>query len=65
MVLHCTGKEHSADGSGRLLQEKAAMFAVEMGHKDFTVSSGWLYRFQIRHDINASVLSGESADVKD
>ena len=37
--------------TGRSLQEKAAMFAVDMGHKDFTVSNGWLYRFQIRHNI--------------
>ena len=47
--------------TGRLLQEKAAIFAVEMGHKDFTASNGWLHRFQIRHNIKASVLSGDSA----
>ena len=33
--------------------------------KDFTVSNGWLHRFQIRHNIKTSVLSGESAEVKE
>ena len=51
--------------TGRLLQEKVAMFAVEMGHKDFTANNGWLHRFQIRHTIKASVLSGESAELKE
>ena len=37
--------------AGRLLQEKAAMFAMKMGHKDFTASNEWLHRFQIRHNI--------------
>ncbi|KAI0215976.1 Tigger transposable element-derived protein 6 [Lamellibrachia satsuma] len=50
--------------TGRFLQKKAAMFAVEMGHKD-SLPVTWLYRFQIRHSIKASVLSGELADVKE
>ena len=41
------------------------MFSVDMGHKDFTSNKGWLHRFQIRHNIKTSVLSGESTDVKE
>ena len=36
-----------------------------MGHDGFTASNDWLHRFRKRHNIKCSVLSGESADVKE
>ena len=63
MVLHCTGKEHSADGLP--LTRKGGNVCCGDGPQRFTASNGWLYRFQIRHSIKASVLSGELADVKE
>ena len=60
-----TARANNIPFTVRLLQEKAAMFVVEMGHKDFTASNGWLNRFQIRHNVKASLMSGESAEVKE
>ena len=42
-----------------------AELSREMGHDGFTASNGCLHRFQKRHNIKCSVLSGESADVKE
>ena len=49
--------------SGRMVQEKALVYAKELGHDSFTASNGWLDRWQKRHSVRMSVLSGESADV--
>ena len=49
---------------GRLLQENE-MFTMEMGYKDFIVSTTYLHRFTICHDIKASVLSSESVDMNE
>ena len=49
--------------TGRMIQEKAIILSTELGYDDFTASNGWLNRFQIRHNIKCSILSGESADV--
>ena len=57
-------RSHNVPITGRLLQEKALMLAVEMGHDEFTASNGWLHSFQKRHNIKQAVLSGEAADVQ-
>ena len=57
-------RSHNVHITGRLLQEKALMLAVEMGHDEFTASNGWLHSFQKRHNIKQAVLSGEAADVQ-
>ena len=61
----CTARSKNIPMTGRLIQEKATMLAVAMGHADFTASNGWLDSFKKRHDIKASVLSGEAADVSE
>ena len=47
--------------SGRMIQEKALMFAEEMRHLGFTASNGWLNRWQKRHNVRLATLSGENA----
>ena len=61
----CTARSKNIPMTGRLIQVRATMLAVAMGHADFTAYNGWLESFKKRHDINfkASVLSGEAADV--
>ena len=49
--------------SGRMIQEKALMYAQELGHLSFTGSNGWLDRWQKRHNVRMAVLSGEAGDV--
>lgn len=49
--------------SGRMIQEKALMYAKELGYSSFSGSNGWLDRWQKRHNVRIAVLSGESADV--
>ncbi len=49
--------------SGKTIQEKALMYAAELGHSEFTDSNGWLARWQARHNVRMSILSGESGDV--
>ena len=61
----CTAHSKNIPMTGRLIQEKATMLAVAMGHVEFTASNGWLDSFKKRHDIKASVLSGEAADVSE
>ena len=48
-----------------MLQEKATLLALELDYDNFTASNGWLHRFQQRHNIKCSILSGESADVSE
>ena len=61
----CSARSRNIPLTGRLLQAKASELSREMGHDGFTASNGWLHRFQKRHNIKCSVLSGESADVKE
>ena len=49
--------------SGRILQERAKQFSVELGYDSFTASNGWQQRWQKRHNVKMAVLSGEGADV--
>ena len=49
--------------SGKLLQEKALLVSLELGHDNFTASNGWLESFKNRYNITASCLNGELADV--
>ena len=49
--------------SGRMIQEKAQMYASELGHTEFCGSNGWLERWQKRHNVRLATLSGEAADV--
>ena len=49
--------------SGRMIQEKALMYAQELGHLSFTGSNGWLDKWQKRHNVRMAVLSGEAGDV--
>ena len=56
----CTARSKNIPITGRLIQEKATMLAVAMGHADFTAYNGWLDSFKKRHDIKASVLSSEA-----
>lgn len=51
--------------SGKLLQEKALMLSVEMGHDNFTASNGWLGSFKKTYNIKTSALSGEAASVSE
>lgn len=50
--------------SGKMIQEKALLVAAEFEHTTFAASNGWLRRWQERHNVKSSILSGESADVK-
>ena len=59
------GQSQSIPVIGRLIQEKAAMLALESNHDAFSASNGWLNRFQIRNNIKCSVLSGEAGDVSE
>ena len=49
--------------SGRLIQERAMMYAAELGLESFAGSNGWLDKWQKRHCVRLAVLSGEAADV--
>ena len=59
----CAVRAKNTPLTGKMLQEKASILSLEMGYDDFTASNGWLHRFQTRHNIKSSVLSGEAADV--
>ena len=43
----------------RLIQERAALYATELGLDGFTASNGWLHKWQKRHTVHMSALSGE------
>ena len=51
--------------SGRMIQEQALLYAAELGHEGFSGSNGWLNRWQKRHNVRMSTLSGEAADVSE
>jgi len=59
----CVARGKNIPLTGKMIQEKAILIAVELNLDDFTASNGWLNRFQARYNIKCSVLSGESADV--
>ncbi len=61
----CTARSKGVPVTGRLIQEKALMLSLEMGHDDFTASNGWLQCFQKRHNIRSAVLHGEAASVSE
>ena len=61
--LVCAPRFRNMPLTGRLVEEKALLLSIEIGHDEFTVSNGWLKEFKKRNNIHASVLSGESADV--
>ena len=42
--------------SGKLIQERAIMYARELGHDSFTGSNGWLEKWQKRHNVRLAVL---------
>ena len=50
--------------SGPKIQEKARDYARQLNDvSDFRASNGWIDRFETRHNIGASKLSGERASV--
>ncbi len=61
----CVARSKNIPVSGKMLQEKAVLFSMELNYDDFVASNGWLYRFQQRHMIKCNTLSGEAADVSD
>ncbi|KAK7499105.1 hypothetical protein BaRGS_00009652 [Batillaria attramentaria] len=61
----CSARAKGMPVSGPLLQQKAMMFSVTLGHDEFTASNGWLQCFKNRHNIRAAALSGESGEVNE
>ena len=49
--------------SGPLLQEKATMYAAELGFDQFKASNGWLERWKTKHSVKFYKVCGESGDV--
>ena len=49
--------------SGPMLQEKAIVFALELGINNFKGSNGWLSHCKVQHNIKGFEVSGESARV--
>uniref|UniRef100_A0A023GKX0 Putative tigger transposase n=1 Tax=Amblyomma triste TaxID=251400 RepID=A0A023GKX0_AMBTT len=49
--------------NGPALTAKAEALALQMGHKDFKCSNGWLERFKKRHGVTSKTIVGESAAV--
>ena len=60
----CSTGARNIHMTGQLFQANITELSDEKGYDGFTASNGWLQRFQSRHNIKCSVLSGESADVK-
>jgi hypothetical protein len=48
---------------GTILREKAKIIAAQLNMYYFSVSSGWLSRFKVRHCLVFKKLAGENADV--
>ncbi|XP_062511724.1 tigger transposable element-derived protein 6-like [Corticium candelabrum] len=48
---------------GRLIQQRALVYAEQLGHSAFSGSNGWLEKWMTRHNVRLSCLSGEAADV--
>ena len=62
----CTARSKNMHVTGRLMiQDKASMFSIELGHNAFSASNGWLDAFKRRKNISRTVLSGEYADVNE
>jgi hypothetical protein len=51
--------------TGKLIQEKAIMLSVELGHNDFVASNGWLDRWLKRNNVKSACLSGDRAEVSE
>ena len=51
--------------SGRMIQERARLYAAKLSHEGFRASNGWLDRWQKRHNVRLATLSGEAADVNE
>ena len=49
--------------TGPMIQQKAMEYARELGHVQFTASSGWLQNFKDRHNIAFRAICGESEAV--
>ena len=49
--------------SGPILLSRAHDLATQLGHDDFTASSGWLWRFKNRHGYQFRTICGEAASV--
>jgi hypothetical protein len=61
----CAARSKNVPISGKMIQEKAIILALEMGHDDFSASNGWLESWKTRHNVKLAVLSGESAGVNE
>ena len=48
-----------------ILTIKAKELALKLGHRDFICSSGWLQRFESRHDIVFRKIAGEEGSVSE
>lgn len=59
----CDARQRNIPVSGKLIQEKAVLLSVTLGHDDFTASNGWLYKWMKRNNIHSSALSGDRAEV--
>ncbi|KAK7097842.1 hypothetical protein V1264_004763 [Littorina saxatilis] len=51
--------------TGRLIQEKALMLSVELGHDNFVASNGWLDRWLKRNNVKNACLSGDRGEVNE
>ena len=60
-----TARAKNIPVSDRMIQEQALLYAAELGHEGFSGSNRWLDRWQKRHSVRMSTLSGEAADVSE
>ena len=51
--------------SGPILKIKAKELALQLGHHEFSCSTGWLERFKTRHGIIFKKITGEEGSVTD
>ena len=51
--------------SGRMIQERACLYAAELSYEGFMASNRWLDRWQKCHNVRLATLSGEAADVNE
>ncbi|KAI0211496.1 Isocitrate dehydrogenase [NADP] cytoplasmic [Lamellibrachia satsuma] len=59
----CTARSKELPVSGKLIQEKAMMLSLEMGHDDFSASNRWLQAWQKCHNVKWAALCGKAAEV--